>query len=232
MSSSQLCSVILSSKFRHHCVISLSLKAYIRHLNTHLTSVAYDTVTDKTRNEMYSSHALYALLPSFFIASTHAQSTTVVSLTSTTTIHAQASDIGSACSNFEGSCVVYGENNNGDGSPYTTTVYRESTPSPTSLVTSTAIIPATTTVSDADSCRDYRGACVVYAGNGEGAYTTTAAGYGNGQAGGQQALGNSDGYIAMHDKFDSTVMGAGGSLSVWRWLAPVCVGVVVVAMYV
>jgi hypothetical protein len=181
---------------------------------------------------MYSSHALYALLPSFFIASTYAQSTTVVSLTSTTTIHAQASDIGSACSNFEGSCVVYGDNNNGDGTPYTTTVYRESTPSPTSLVTSTTIVPATTTVSDADSCRDYRGACIVYAGSGEGAYTTTAAGYGNVQAGGQQALGNSDGYIAMHDKFDSAVMGAGSSLSVWSWLAPVCVVVVVVAMYV
>ncbi|KAM0699635.1 hypothetical protein Q7P36_000638 [Cladosporium allicinum] len=181
---------------------------------------------------MYSSHALYALLSSFLIASTYAQSTTFVSLTSTTTIHAQASDIGSACSNFEGSCVVYGENNNGDGTPYTTTVYRESTPSLTSLVTSTTIVPATTTVSDADSCRDYRGACVVYAGSGEGAYTTTAAGYGNGQAGGQQALGNSDGYIAMHDKFDSAVMGAGSSLSVWSWLAPVCVGVVVVAMYV
>jgi hypothetical protein len=181
---------------------------------------------------MYSNHALYALLCSLLFAPTHAQSTTVVSLTSTTTIHAQASDIGSACSNFEGSCVVYGENNDGDGGPYATTVYRESAPSPTSLVTSTTIIPATTTVSDADGCRDYRGACVVYTGSSEGAYTTTAVGYGSGQAGGQQALGNSDGYIAMHDKFDSAVVGAGGSLSAWSWLAPACVGVVVVAMYV
>ena len=50
MFSSQLCSVILSSKFRHHCMISLSLKAHIRHRNTHLTSVAYDTVTDKSQD--------------------------------------------------------------------------------------------------------------------------------------------------------------------------------------
>jgi hypothetical protein len=231
MPGSKSYSVILSSKFRYHCVISLSLKAHNRHRSTHLTSVAYDTATDTTRNGMYSNCAQYALLSALLFAFVHAQSTTILSLTSTTTIHAQASNIGSACSNFEGSCVVYGENNNGDGSPYTTTVYRESTPSPTSLVTSTTIIPATTTVSDADSCRDYRGACVVYAGSGEGAYTTTAAGYGNGQAGGQQAMGNSDGYIAMHDKFDSAVMGAGSSLSVWNLLAPICVGVVVVAMY-
>jgi hypothetical protein len=182
---------------------------------------------------MYSNHALYVLLSSLLFASTCAQSTTVVSLTSTTTIHAQASDIGSACSNFEGSCIVYGENNNGDRASYTTTVYRESTPSPTSLVTSTTIIPATTTVSDADSCREYRGACVVYAGSGEGAYTTAAVGSESEQAGGQQVLGNSDGYIAMHDKFESAVMGAGSSLSAWSWLAPACVvGVVVVAVYV
>jgi hypothetical protein len=181
---------------------------------------------------MHSNHALYALLSPLLFASTSAQSTTILSLTSTTTIHAQASDIGSACSNFEGSCVVYGENNNGDGAPYTTTVYRESTPSITSLVTSTTIIPATTTVSDDDGCRDYRGACVVYAGSGEGTYTTTAVSYESGKAGGQQVLGNSDGYIAMHDKFDSAVMGAGSSLPAWSWLAPVFVGVVMVAMYV
>jgi hypothetical protein len=182
---------------------------------------------------MHSNHALYALLSPLLFASTYAQSTTILSLTSTTTIHAQASDIGSACSNFEGSCVVYGENNNGDRAPYTTTVYRESTPSPTGLVTSTTIVPATTTVSDADGCRDYRGACVVYAGSGEGAYTTAAVGSQSEQAGGQQqALGNSDGYIAMHDKFDSAVMGAGGSMSAWSWLDLVCVGVVVVAVYV
>jgi hypothetical protein len=182
---------------------------------------------------MYSNHARYALLSCFLLASAHAQSTTVVSLTSTTTIHAQASDIGSACSNFEGSCVVYGDNDNGDGAPYTTTtVYRESTPSPTSLVTSTTIIPATTTVSDADSCRDYRGACVVYAGGGEGGHTTTAAGCGSEQAGGQQALGNSDGYIAMHAKARPAVVGAASSLSAATWPTLVFVGAVAMAMYV
>jgi hypothetical protein len=180
---------------------------------------------------MYSNHAIYVLLSSLLSAIVHAQSTTVVSLTSTTTIHAQASDIGSACSNFEGSCVVFGDSNNGYGASYTTTVYRESTPSPTSLVTSTTIIPATTTVSDADSCRDYRGACVVYAGSGEGVHTTTPAGYGNGQAGGQQALGNSDGYIAMHAKAQPAVLGAGNSLSAATWLPLVSIGAVVMAIY-
>jgi len=185
------------------------------------------------RNSMqYSINVLYALLSSFVFSSTHAQSTTVLSLTSTTTVHAQVSDIGSACSNFEGSCVVYGENDGGNGAPYTTTVYREITPSQTSLVTSTTIIPATTTVTDADSCQNYRGACVVYAGSGEGAYTTTVAGHGSGEDGGQQVLGNADGYIAMHDKFDSAVLGAGSSLPARAWLALISVGAVVLAMYV
>jgi hypothetical protein len=181
---------------------------------------------------MYSNYAIYALLSCFLLAFAHAHSTTVVSLTSTTTIHAETSDVGSACSNFEGSCVVYGDNNNGDGATFTTTVYRESTPSPTSLVTSTTIIPATTTVSDADSCRNYRGACVVYAGGGEGGHTTTAAGYGSEQAGGQQALGNSDGYIAMHAKARPAVVGAASSLSAATWPTLVFVGAVAMAMYV
>ena len=179
---------------------------------------------------MYANRALYALLSSFPCALAQAQSTTILSLTSTTTIHAQASDIGSACSNFEGSCVVYDDGNYGDGAPYTTTIYRESTPSPTSLVTSTTTIPATTTVSDADSCRDYRGACVVYEGNGEDVHTTTAAGYVNGQDGGQRVLGNSDGYIAMHAKARPAVIGEGSSLSAATWLILISVGAVVVAM--
>jgi hypothetical protein len=180
----------------------------------------------------HMNHALYVLLSAFLFAFVNAQSTTILSLTSTTTVHARATDIGSACSNFEGSCVVYGDNSNGDGAPYTTTIYRESTPSPTSLVTSTTVIPATTTVSDADSCRDYRGACVVYAGSGEGAYTTTVVGYGSGQAGGQQVLGNSDGYIAMHEKDWPAVFGVGSSLSAWNWIFSVFVGLVVAAVYV
>jgi len=180
---------------------------------------------------MYSYHAVHALLSFVLLVSAYAQRTTVVSLTSTTTVHAQASDIGSACSNFEGSCVVYGDDNNGDGALYTTTVYRESISSPTSLVTSTTIITATTTVSDADSCRDYRGACVVYAGSGD-VHTTTATGYGSWQAGGQQALGNSDGYIAMHAKARPAVVGAASSLSAATWLTLVSAGAVIVIIYV
>ena len=180
---------------------------------------------------MYSNCGLHVLLSFSIFVLAHAQSTTVVSLTSTTTINAGASHIGSACSNFEGSCVVYGDNNSNEAS-YTTTVYREGTPSPTSLVTSTAIIPATTTVTDANSCKDYRGACVVNAGSGEAAYTTTTVEYGSGQDVGQQALGNSDGYIAKHDRFHATVMGAGRSLSACTWLDLVSVGVLVVAIYI
>jgi len=180
---------------------------------------------------MYSNGALYAPLSALIFALVHAQSTTVLSLTSTATVHAEASDVGSACSNFEGSCVVYGDNN-GEGAPYTTTVYHESTTSPTSLVTSTTIIPATTTVTDANRCQDYRGACVVYAGGGEAAYTTTAVGYGSGQDGQQQTLGNSDGYIAKHDRFDAAFVGAGGSLLACTWLAMISFGAIVAAMHI
>lgn len=148
---------------------------------------------------------------------TLAQSTTVLSLTSTTTIHATATDNADACNNFYGACVVYGDGDS-NGAPYTTTVYRHFSPSPTEFVTSTTLIQATTTATDASACRDFEGACVVYAGNGDATYTTTAAGYHAGQAAGQQALGNSDGYIAMNKGRHPAAVGAGASLAAWTWL--------------
>jgi hypothetical protein len=63
-------------------------------------------------------------------------------------------------------------------------------------------------------------------------HTTTAAGYWSGQAGGQQALGNSDGYIAMHAKARPAVVGAASSLSAGTWLTLTFAGAVMVAMYV
>lgn len=155
--------------------------------------------------------ALYALLLSLMIASARSQSTMVVSVVSTTTVHATASD-SDACNNFYGACVVYG----GNESPYTTTVYRDSTAAPTEVVTSTTIVH-TTTVTDAGACSNFAGSCVVYGGvNGGAAYTTTVAGSQGGQAAGQQPLGNSDGYIAQHKSPHPAVIGVGSSLSAWR----------------
>lgn len=72
---------------------------------------------------------------------------------------------------------------------------------------------------------------MVYADSGEAAYTTTAVGHGNGQAGGQQTLGNSDGYIAKQKNVRPAVVGAGNSLPAWTWLRSACVGTVVAALY-
>ncbi|KAL1582701.1 hypothetical protein WHR41_08574 [Cladosporium halotolerans] len=167
---------------------------------------------------MALAHALTTLLFTVFYAFVQAQSTTVVSLTSTTTIYASATDLANACNNFSGACVVYGDND-AHGAPYTTTVYRGSSPTPTSVVTSTTIVQATATVTDANACQDFDGACVVYAGSGEAAYTTTASGYRGGQAGQQQHLGNADGYIATHKGKAHTAVAAGASLSAVTWLS-------------
>lgn len=176
---------------------------------------------------MGPARALTALLFTIFHALVHAQSTTVVSLTSTTTIHASATDLANACNNFNGACVVYGDND-AHGAPYTTTVYRGSSPTPRSVVTSTTIIQATATVTDANACQDFNGACVVYAGSGEAAYTTTPSGYQGGQAGQQQHLGNADGYIAMHKGKAHAAVAAGASLSAVTWLGVLtCFGVFV-----
>jgi hypothetical protein len=154
---------------------------------------------------------LHALLLSLVLASVHCQSTMIISVISTTTVHATASD-SDACNNFYGACVVYG----GNESPYTTTVYRDSTSAPTTIVISTTIVQ-TTTVTDAGACSNFAGSCVVYGGeNGGAAYTTTVAGYQAGQTAGQQPLGNSDGYIAQHESHHPAVMGVGSSLAVWR----------------
>lgn len=59
---------------------------------------------------------------------------------------------------------------------------------------------------------------MVYAGNGDAAYTTTAAGYYGGQAAEQQALGNSDGYIAENRGPGAVVVGTGPSLDASTWL--------------
>lgn len=160
----------------------------------------------------------------------HAQSTTIVSLTSTTTVHATATDYANACNNFNGACVVYGDNE-ANGAEYTTTVYRDSSLTPTEIVTSTTVIETTTTASDASACENFNGACVVYAGNGEAAYTTTAAGFNGGQAVNQQALGNSDGYIARNKGDGAVVVGTGSSLAAWTWFGALgCVGTFAAAL--
>lgn len=183
---------------------------------------------DKTSQTSTLSILLLSLLCA---AAAHAQSTTVLSLTSTTTVHATASDsdLGAACNNFRGSCVVYGDSNgDAEGAAYTTTLNPEISPEPTSLVTSTTVVAATTTVSDADYCSGFEGSCVVYGGfgnGGEAAYTTTAGGYAQGEAGGQRALGDSEGYIAMHKGHSPGVIGAGMRLEGWSYgAAMLCVG--------
>jgi hypothetical protein len=154
--------------------------------------------------------ALHGLLFSLTIASVCAQSTMIVSVVSTTTVHATASH-SNACNNFYGACVVYGDN----GAAYTTTVYRDRTTAPTDVTTSTTIV-RTTTVTDAGACSNFAGSCVVYGGeNGGAAYTTTATGYQSGQTDGQRPLGNSDGYIAQSKSDGSGVIGAASSLAAW-----------------
>ncbi|KAM0719355.1 hypothetical protein Q7P37_005260 [Cladosporium fusiforme] len=179
---------------------------------------------------MKNKRALTAL-PLFLIYGlAHAQSTTVVSLTSTTTVHASETDDANACNNFNGACVVYGDNE-ANGAPYTTTVYRDVTPTPTEIVTSTTIIQETTTASDASACENFNGACVVYAGNGEAAYTTTAAGYQGDQGVGQKSPGNSDGYIGEKKGDSAVVIGTAASLASWTWVGVLsCAGTFAAAL--
>ena len=152
--------------------------------------------------------SFHALLLSLLFALANCQSTMVVSVISTTTVHATASG-SDACNNFYGACVVYG----GQGEAYTTTVYRDTTASPTDVTTSTTVVQ-TTTVSDAGSCSNFAGSCVVYGGeNGGAAYTTTAAGYQGGQGDDQRPLGDSGGYIAQDKGSNPAVIGAGTSLA-------------------
>ena len=170
--------------------------------------------------------AFHALLVSLLFTLASCQSTMVVSVISTTTVHATASG-SDACNNFYGACVVYG----GQGEAYTTTVYRDTTASPTDVTTSTTVVQ-TTTVSDAGACSNFAGSCVVYGGeNGGAAYTTTAAGYQGGQGDGQRPLGNSGGYIAQDKGGSPAVIGAGSSLTIERVALMLAVAMVMVAVW-
>ena len=165
-----------------------------------------------TKTKMTSYRDFHAILLCLLVALASSQSTLVVSVVSTTTIHATASD-SNACKNFYGACVVYGD----QGAPYTTTVYRDTTAAPTEVVTSSTTVVQTTTVSDAGACSNFAGSCVVYGGeNGGAAYTTTVTGYEGGQADGQRPLGNSDGYIAQNKGGRPAVIGAGSTLTTGR----------------
>lgn len=153
-------------------------------------------------------HLLATICLSFLLTLALAQPT-VVSVTSTTTIHATATDDSNACNNFYGACVVYG--NNG---AYTTTVYATDTSTPTRLVTSTTVVPATKTVTDASACQNFDGSCVVYASGGSGRYYTTTA------YAATSSLGNSGGYIAKSSDRDSPgYIGAANSLAGASWVA-------------
>ena len=119
--------------------------------------------------------------------------TTVISITSTTTVHVTATDYAGACDNFVGACVVYGTANS---APYTTTVYRGRSSSPPSTTTSTTVIVATTTASNSGACASFVGACVVYATDSAHGPASTVYYNGNGNNNNNHhGLGNAQGYI-------------------------------------
>ena len=159
-----------------------------------------------------------------FLVSLAAAQTTVVSITSTTTIHATTTDSSNACNNFAGACVVYGSPNGQGAAAYTTTVYSgnpTTSPTPTSLVTSTTVVLATKTVTDASACQNFDGSCVVYGSGGSGQYYTTTA------YAATSSLGNSGGYIAAESNRDSPgYIGAASAMAGLSWVASlgVCVG--------
>lgn len=142
-------------------------------------------------------------------------STTVVSVTSTKTVHVTATDYSGACDNFVGACVVYGTTRN---APYTTTVYvggASPPPPPPSVTTSTTTIVAITTASNSGDCSGFVGACVVYATNSANAPSSTVyyAG-GNSQ---HSAVGNAQGYIGPKEPSNQGFIGA-ASIQQWsRW---------------
>lgn len=169
---------------------------------------------------------LNALLIVIICAYANAQSTKTVSVVSTTTVHATASDT-DPCNNFFGACVVYGDN----GAAHTTTVYGGTTAAPTEITTSTTIVQ-TTTVTDAGACANFAGSCVVYGNaNGQNAYTTITAGYAGGQVVEQQALGNSGGYIARYKGHGPVVVGAGSSLPTLRWTFSLLITIVAITVW-
>jgi hypothetical protein len=160
----------------------------------------------------------WLLLSFLFLGLVNADtSTTVVSVTSTKTVHVTATDYTGACENFVGACVVYGTYGN---APYTTTVYvgQQSTtpPPPPTITTSTTTIVATTTASNSGACSGFVGACVVYATNSRNAPASTvyyagssaSARPGNAQGYIGESSGDSDGYIggASYAKASFTVL--------------------------
>lgn len=167
-----------------------------------------------------SAKHILPLLCSLLAISTAQTSTTLVSVTRTTTVRVTATDYESACANFYGACVVYGD---GDAAGYTTTVYRyapTSAPNPppappapsTPVVTSstTFLAATTTTAANSAACRDFEGACVVYAGPAASSTVYYYAGGGS-EGTGHQGLGNSDGYIAAQGNDDGGEGQIGGT---------------------
>ena len=215
------------------CRISVSRVSLHLALSQSKTSSLYLAVLDhdqRSRNtnvKMVLSRAIHAFLLSLIFALARSQSTMVISVISTTTVHATTSD-SDACNNFYGACVVYGD----QGTPYTTTVYRDTTAAPTEVVTSSKTVVQTTIVSDAGACSNFAGSCVVYGGNNGGAaYTTTASGYQGGQADGQRPLGNSDGYIAQNKGGREGFIAAGSTLTTGIYAFTTVVAVFVVGVW-
>lgn len=186
------------------------------------------TMTPRTTHP--ASIFVLLFLASLFAFSAAQTSTTLVSVTRTTTVRVTATDNESACANFYGACVVYGD---GNAAGYTTTVYRYApttpanpppppSPTPTPVVTSTTTFLATTTASNSDACQNFNGACVVYgAGAGGGAASSTVyyAGSEGDGGNGHQGVGNSGGYIAAQGNDrggDGQIGGTAGATALKR----------------
>jgi hypothetical protein len=170
---------------------------------------------------------LYASLALLLSRATADVTTKVVQITRTTTVHVTATDYDGACDNFVGACVVYGTANS---APYTTTVYRyaptstPTPPAPTTVITSTQVVVATTTASDEGACASFSGACVVYATDGNAASTVyDTSGYAT------QKPGNGQGFIAAGPKGEAGSDGAIGSgAGSIRWTTIAVLGAAVV----
>ena len=159
---------------------------------------------------------LYALLT---IAAAQA-ATTVVSVTSTKTVHVTATDYAGACDHFVGACVVYGTNG---AAPYTTTVYVSRPSPPSSFTTSTTTVIATTTASNSGACAHFVGACVVYATNAASSTVYYPS------AGASSRPGNAQGYIGPKQPDSDGYIGR--SVATRRtWRRDVFLGLVGLAM--
>ena len=162
---------------------------------------------------------LYAL---FAIAPAQA-ATTVVSVTSTKTVHVTATDYAGACDHFVGACVVYGTNG---AAPYTTTVYVSRPSPPSSLTTSTTTVIATTTASNIGDCANFVGACVVYATNAASSTVYYQA------TGASSRPGNAQGYIGPKQPDSDGYIGqSAATRQNWHWrVFPCFVGLAVLCV--